>query len=158
VPISDFYRVFPNLEDSPHRETSDPDLDYNCMSWAVEDKRNWEPWGIIVPAPPPEYHWPVEDHSGTVRAYTLALATKGYAPCENGLLEEGVTKIALYTVGDDVRHVARQLPSGRWTSKIGRAEDIEHTLEALYGGPPPYEYGEATHFFSRQNAPPRRRR
>jgi hypothetical protein len=37
-------------------------------------------------------------------------------------------------------HVSRQLESGKWTSKIGRLEDIEHpTLAALEGK----EYGKA---------------
>ena len=30
-------------------------------------------------------------------------------------------------------HAARQLRSGRWTSKLGQAEDIEHELRALEG-------------------------
>ena len=30
-------------------------------------------------------------------------------------------------------HAARQFPGGRWTSKLGPAEDIEHELEELAG-------------------------
>jgi hypothetical protein len=30
-------------------------------------------------------------------------------------------------------HAARQLASGRWTSKLGKAEDIEHELRDLEG-------------------------
>lgn len=30
-------------------------------------------------------------------------------------------------------HAARQLPNGRWTSKCGQAEDIEHDLRDLEG-------------------------
>jgi hypothetical protein len=30
-------------------------------------------------------------------------------------------------------HAARQLPSGRWTSKLVLREDIEHDLHALSG-------------------------
>ncbi len=30
-------------------------------------------------------------------------------------------------------HAARQLASGRWTSKLGKAEDIEHDLHDLEG-------------------------
>ncbi len=30
-------------------------------------------------------------------------------------------------------HAARQLANGRWTSKLGRAEDIEHQLHDLEG-------------------------
>ena len=33
-------------------------------------------------------------------------------------------------------HAARQLPSGHWTSKLGKAEDIRHsTLEAVESDP-----------------------
>jgi len=34
-------------------------------------------------------------------------------------------------------HVARQLPSGRWSSKLGALQDIEHDLHDLEGT----EYG-----------------
>jgi len=30
-------------------------------------------------------------------------------------------------------HAARQLPEGRWTSKLGELEDIEHALHDLTG-------------------------
>ena len=30
-------------------------------------------------------------------------------------------------------HAARQLPNGRWTSKLGELEDIEHVLHDLEG-------------------------
>jgi hypothetical protein len=36
------------------------------------------------------------------------------------------------------KHAARQLASGRWTSKIGVLEDIEHDLRDLEGD----EYGK----------------
>jgi hypothetical protein len=32
-------------------------------------------------------------------------------------------------------HAARQLPGGKWTSKLGKAEDIEHDItDAVAGG------------------------
>jgi hypothetical protein len=54
----------------------------------------------------------------------------------DGNLEAGYEKIAIYyrpgTV--DFLHVARQLSDGRWTSKLGRGEDITHnTVEGLEG-------------------------
>ena len=30
-------------------------------------------------------------------------------------------------------HAARHVPSGRWTSKLGELEDIEHALDGLEG-------------------------
>jgi hypothetical protein len=41
--------------------------------------------------------------------------------------------VALYALGDEPRHTARQLAQGTWTSKLGRSEDIEHRLEDLEG-------------------------
>ena len=49
-------------------------------------------------------------------------------------------------------HVALQLPTGRWTSKLGGLEDIEHdTLKALEG----IDYGEPVRFMKRPAAEPR---
>ena len=40
---------------------------------------------------------------------------------------------------DRPTHAAKQLPNGRWTSKLGRSQDVEHTLEGLEGS----AYGRA---------------
>jgi hypothetical protein len=39
----------------------------------------------------------------------------------------------VYARGGKPTHAARPLSSGRWVSKLGRAEDIEHELNALAG-------------------------
>jgi hypothetical protein len=58
--------------------------------------------------------------------------------CEGDELEAGFEKIALFANNQGIPlHAARQLPSGRWTSKLGELEDIEHTLRDLEGE----EYG-----------------
>jgi hypothetical protein len=57
----------------------------------------------------------------------------------------GVEKIAIYVRSDIPSHVARQLPNGKWTSKLGLREDIEHDLEALEGP----EYGSVVLILSR---------
>ena len=48
----------------------------------------------------------------------------GYEVCNDGTLEEGYRKIALYGTKDNITHAARQLVSdkerGKWTSKLGR--------------------------------------
>lgn len=79
-------------------------------------------------------------------------AQAGYERCADGVLEEGVEKIALYARADQVQHAALQLPSGRWTSKLGDDCDIEHELQALTssantgGG---VQYGEVAAFMRR---------
>ena len=84
-----------------------------------------------------------------------ALSTAGYVLCDDGVLEEGVEKVALYGVGNVFMHVARQLSNGRWTSKLGVSYDIEHELEALtssanVGGG--VQYGEVVAFMCRGRA------
>ncbi len=47
-------------------------------------------------------------------------------------LEPGYQKIALFARAGVPKHAARQLPSGRWISKLW-IEDIEHALHDLTG-------------------------
>lgn len=55
----------------------------------------------------------------------------GYGVCESSDVEEEFEKVAIYANTEGPSHMARQLPSGLWTSKCGDYEDIAHTLEAL---------------------------
>jgi hypothetical protein len=48
-------------------------------------------------------------------------------------LEPGFEKIALYALAGLPKHAARQLPNGRWTSKLGELEDVEHLVDGLVG-------------------------
>ena len=59
--------------------------------------------------------------------------------CLEETLESGFEKVALYGSGFMYTHAARQLPDGRWTSKLGQKEDITHnTPDDVAGG----VYGE----------------
>jgi hypothetical protein len=63
-----------------------------------------------------------------------AFTSLGYTVCEGEEPESGYEKIALFADGDGrPTHAARQLPNGRWSSKLGKAEDIEHGLRDLEG-------------------------
>ncbi len=80
-----------------------------------------------------------------------AYATIGYSECANGSLENGFEKIALYADGEgQVTHAARQLPSGKWTSKLGDLEDIEHSHPEDVGGG---DYGEVICYLKRPASP-----
>jgi hypothetical protein len=69
-----------------------------------------------------------------VEAFRAAFATLGYAVCAGAEPESGFEKVALFAGAHGVpTHAARQLPSGRWTSKLGELEDIEHALHDLTG-------------------------
>jgi hypothetical protein len=75
--------------------------------------------------------------------------TLGSIVCERGEREPDVEKLAIYATSDGrPRHVARQLPNGRWTSKLGRLEDIEHELEGLSGE----LYGTVQKFMQRRRS------
>ncbi len=69
-----------------------------------------------------------------VSAFVIAFRTLGYELCDDGVLEEGYEKVAIYELSSTVQHMARQLPTGRWTSKIGDLQDIEHTSPAELEG------------------------
>ena len=69
----------------------------------------------------------------SIDAFVEAFAGLGYIPAADDSLEPGFEKIALYAVGSSPKHAARQLPNGRWTSKLGPLEDVEHQLDALVG-------------------------
>jgi hypothetical protein len=123
--------IFPKLADASFRVTSDRDPAYNCIAWAAGvTHQRW--WPLENPD---EAYWP----EGVVRAATLeaflaAFATLGYAVCESDALEPGIEKIALFADSTGVpTHAARQLANGRWTSKLGKLEDIEHELRDLEG-------------------------
>ena len=63
-----------------------------------------------------------------------AFATVGCSPCQGDELEAGYEKVALFADADGrPTHAARQLPNGNWTSKLGKAEDIQHRLRDVEG-------------------------
>lgn len=113
--------AFPRLEDETYRITSPSTPSYNCIAWAAGDTEVW--WW-----PSRFSYWPeVAPQEATVEAFVLAFEDLGYTICKSPSYEEEVQKIALYADEDGKpTHAARQLPSGKWTSKLGRLEDIEH--------------------------------
>ena len=120
---------FPHLEAEGWIRTSDPTPKYNCIAWAVGENERW--WW-----PDRASYWP----EGFARqpdfpTFREVLAERGFTPCDSDELEDGVEKIALYgEPAGKVNHAARQLPNGRWTSKLGRCQDVEHTLRGLEDG------------------------
>ena len=75
-----------------------------------------------------------------MEAFIQAYQLLGYEVGDTPSLEPGIQKIAIYTnYGNIPTHVARQLPNGNWSSKLGSYEDIEYTtLESLTGDQPAY--------------------
>ena len=70
----------------------------------------------------------------TIEAFKAAFATLGFEECSDGELEQGFEKVALYASGETPRHAAKQLPNGKWASKLGLEQDIEHqTVNGVSG-------------------------
>lgn len=133
--------AFPHLDTEGWRETSPRDAGYNCIAWVAGDSsRHWWP-----PDSPPQIHWPIDGDDETVDGFVKAFQTLGFEQCDHGELEHGYDKIAFYADDSGVSHAARQLPSGLWTSKVGKNIDIEHTLAGLAGG----QYGQIVAFMKR---------
>jgi hypothetical protein len=83
----------------------------------------------------------------SVATFTEMFRLYGFEPCDDSSQEHGFEKIALFTRDKLVKHAARQLQTGRWTSKLGDGFDIAHsTLEDLEGK----KYGFAEHFYRRK--------
>ena len=110
--------------------TSEPTIRYNCIAWAAGDTTRWwwpDPWS--------EGYWPAGvERVETLDAFVEMYRTLGYEPCETAAHEDGFERIAIYADRDGLpQHAARQLANGRWTSKLGEREDIEHALDGLEG-------------------------
>jgi len=105
---------------------------YNCVAYGLHDTQQWWEYG---PIPVRGYYWPPgvrQDNS--IESWIQVYEIHGYRRCDNTDLEQGIEKVAFYVKDGEPQHVARQLESGVWISKLGPDEDIEHnTLEGLVG-------------------------
>jgi hypothetical protein len=132
---------FPNLATTESWITSPWDSGYNCIAWAAGDTRHvW--WPL-----PPYAYWPAAAPTAlTLDTFIAAFETIGYTVCADASWQEGSEKVALYMSDDGIpTHAARQVSDGRWTSKLGKSYDIEHTLDGLNGA----KYGTAAAILSR---------
>ena len=129
--------------------TSAPSREYNCIAWAMGDTaRVWWPFSRGTSG---EAYWP----PGVMRelsrrSFRWAFDARGFRPCDDGSLVPGIEKVALYEKDSKPTHAARQLPNGRWTSKLGEAEDVEHDLSDLKGR----TYGQVAAYFERARIEP----
>jgi hypothetical protein len=133
--------IFPNLGVTGYGLTSPRDPNYNCIAWAANDTtRVW--W------PSPFAYWPPAiPRVPTIEAFEQAFDLLGYRPTSDGSLQAHYEKVALFTKDGLPTHMARQLPDGAWTSKLGRLEDIRHhDISAVSGA----EYGSVAAFYRRQ--------
>lgn len=133
--------IFPNLLISGYSITSPATSEYNCIAWAADDTEAcW--W----PDPFDLGYWPSAiPRKETLDAFIKAYELSGYVTCQDTRHEKGFEKIAIYVDSNGKpTHAARQLSSGKWTSKLGELEDIEHnSLDSLA------EYGTVAVFMKR---------
>lgn len=130
-------QVFPNLSAAGYRVTSQETESYNCAAWAAnDDSKPWWPTRISG------YYWPDGlPKEATIDNFIAAYKTLGFDVCDGESLEEGYEKIAIYATADgEPTHVARQCENGKWTSKLGDWEDIEHNVLAAFDNS---DYGSA---------------
>ena len=139
-------RPFPNRNASNSRKTSPAVATYNCLGWAIVGQEI-----LFGPCKQIGWEWPDGVPSNEQLASVIAAAAAfDFQQCEDGALEPGFEKVALFGSGDWVEHASRQLRNGQWTSKLGtRGEDIEHdTPEVIAGG----DYGSVLAFVKRPTA------
>jgi hypothetical protein len=132
--------LFPRLTAINHRPTSPPSAEYNCVAWAAGDTAHWWQPGV---------YWPTEtapDDYG-IGVLELAFRSLGYEDCgADESLEPGFEKVALYGGTAFYTHAALQTLNGKWSSKLGKAEDIEHdSPDDVAGG----VYGEVVQILKR---------
>lgn len=128
-------KSFPNLVKSGYSITSPETTDYNCIAWAADDTGRW--WW-----PDLKYtrYWPPGiPRIETIETFIKVFELLGYTTCNDTKYEKGFGKIAIYAHSNGrPTHVAKQLDSANWTSKLGTTEDIEHAnlnviAGSLYG-------------------------
>lgn len=134
---------FPSLASDGYRLTSPEDPLYNCIAWLFgETEAWWEPFPIC--------YWPIP--------YSIVKASKidtliamlehfGFEKSDGTSPGDGYERVAIYGKNGEWTHAAKQLPTGKWTSKLGPDQDIEHdTLECLVGS----EYGDIVRILKRR--------
>jgi hypothetical protein len=139
-------RLVPRLFGNQYRISSAKTKRYNCIAWAAGKTKRW--WEA-----PPNGYWPASVLAdGSVESAVQLFEFLGYQRCANDAsLDEGFTKVAVFGDADGYTHAARQLPDGRWSSKIGKLQDIEHdTLDGLTGS----DYGSVVQMLKKPVAGP----
>ena len=130
-------QMFPGLRGTPWAIKSRKTKRYNCFAWAAREKHRR--WDFAKGA-----YWPPGVHRLSGIAYLVgAYLAEGFSVCHQAACQKYDStsdSIVLYERNRIGTHAARLLANGRWSSKLGDIEDVQHqTPEALsgtrYGGP-----------------------
>lgn len=109
-----------------YRVTSKPDKSYNCIAYAAGVTDTW--WEHSE-----GYNWPAS-RTSEFASLVEVFAGLGYERCASDVLESGYEKVALYELAGEWTHAAKQLPSGKWSAKLGPDEDVEYDAPANFCG------------------------
>jgi hypothetical protein len=127
IPWHQLKRQFPHLRKTKFQQQSPGADRYNCMALAVGiDQMWWWPSG--------DYWPPCAPRENTEAAFVAVFEALGYRRCKSAEPISQHEKVAVYTTGNSVKHVTRQLQNGRWCSKLGAYQAIIHEdVDALRG-------------------------
>ncbi|MCY4276579.1 MAG: hypothetical protein OXE81_01915 [Gammaproteobacteria bacterium] len=129
---------FPKLASEGFHIVEQASRRYNCIAYAAGDTTDW--WWPGRYWPP----WATVNHK--IESLEELFAGLDYGECDDDSFEAGYEKVVLYVSFGRFEHAARQVPTGRWRSKMGRGPLIEHlSPESLAGG----VYGSPTAYMRR---------
>jgi len=136
--------MFPNLKPGRYEIIADADPGYNCVAKTVGLTDRW--------------YWP----GYSEREFDAFYARHGFKPLGDAdalalVVEAGVEKVVIYrnSRGASPTHAARQLPGGRWLSKMGTLEEIIHQHPDDVSGP---DYGRPARVYIKGRNKPQQMR
>lgn len=140
----------PRLRGTNWRITSKATKRYNCIAWAVGDTlKRWDKGK--------GNHWPHGvDAEYLFDCLVKAYMAVGFSKCtitEGRVYDKDYETVVLYGSDGLWDHAAKLLKNGKWSSKLGDCEDIEHPTPESVGGT---DYGEPLVYMRRRR--PRRQR
>lgn len=124
--------LFPHLGATDYEITSPENPQYNCIAWAFGETDRWWQYDATTSLGIKTY-WPSESADlppgDTVEEMVKVFELLGFKTTRNRGLRRGLEKVAIYGTADgQFGHVARQIESGKWSSKLGELHDIEHEI------------------------------
>jgi hypothetical protein len=145
---SDVINGFPKLLADGGIKSSNATRQYNCLAWsAARIQKNW-----FEPQPTQAWEvWPKDvPNDYSLESFIILFEKLGYKRCSTTDIsfEFFFKKVAIYAdfgiYGQqqwEFTHVADQLHSGVWTSKLGPGIDIQHNTPNSLEGNTGEEYG-----------------
>lgn len=108
--------------DSAFYVYSPPDFNYNCIAWAMGMSDRWGSHDNV-----PWAWWPpTVKKNGHPESLINAFKYFGFEICDNGIVEDGFDKVALYQKNGLWQHAAKIIDNGVYYSKFGCNVDAHH--------------------------------